>query len=74
MFGRFSIPLPRITVPDSEAKKKDDMSKKVAPAMLDGHSKPASCWVSALTTREARLMFNSNSLKIMSDIFDSSDI
>ena len=41
MTGRCSIPLPRITVPDAEAEKKDDMPKKVAPAMLDGHSKPS---------------------------------
>ena len=41
MTGRCSIPLPRITVPDAEAEKKDDMPKKVAPTMLDGHSKPS---------------------------------
>ena len=40
MIGRCSIPLPRITVPDAEAEKQDDMPKKVAPAVLDGHSKP----------------------------------
>ena len=39
MIGICSIPLPRITVRDPEAKEKDDVPKKVAPAMLDGHSK-----------------------------------
>ena len=42
VIGRCSIPLPRITVPDAEAEKKDDMPKKVAPAMFYGHSKPSS--------------------------------
>ena len=41
MIGRCSIPLPRITVPDAEAEKQDDIPKKVAPAVLDGHSKPS---------------------------------
>ena len=43
MIGRCSIPFPRITVPDAdaEAEKQDDMPKKVAPAVLDGHSKPS---------------------------------
>ena len=40
VIGRCSIPLPRITVPDTEAEKQDDIPKKVAPAVLDGHSKP----------------------------------
>ena len=41
MIGRCSIPLPRITVPDSEAKKNDVVPKKVVSDMFDGHSKPS---------------------------------
>ena len=31
----------RSSIPDAVAEKKDNMPKKVAPAMLDGHSKPS---------------------------------
>ena len=52
MIGTCAILLPRITVPDSEAKKKDDVPKKVVFARFEGHSKPSTvggvCWTCGL--------------------------